>query len=45
VTAISASRQGLKVGWNFEPHVADQVFHEMLREAKVTLVVDFRLRE
>jgi FAD dependent oxidoreductase len=45
VTAISASRQELKVGWNFEPHVADQVFHEMLREAKVTLVVDSRLRE
>jgi hypothetical protein len=43
------ARVGAKYGealeWNFEPHVADQVFHEMLREAKVTLVVDSRLRE
>jgi hypothetical protein len=31
--------------WNFEPHMADQVFHEMLREAKVTLILDSPLRE
>jgi choline dehydrogenase-like flavoprotein len=26
---------GEQLEWNFEPHVADQVFHEMLMEAKV----------
>jgi hypothetical protein len=36
---------GEQLEWNFEPHVADQVFHEMLMEAKVTLLLDSRLRE
>jgi hypothetical protein len=31
--------------WHFEPHVAEQVFNEMLREAKVTTIFDQRLRE
>jgi hypothetical protein len=36
---------GEAVEWNFEPHVANQVFHEMLREANVTLLVNSPLRE
>jgi FAD dependent oxidoreductase len=36
---------GEPLEWNFEPHVADQVFHEMLNQTKVTLLVDSRLRE
>jgi hypothetical protein len=39
------AKYGEPLEWNFEPHVADQVFHEMLSQAKVTLVVDSRLRE
>jgi hypothetical protein len=36
---------GEELEWNFEPHVADQVFREMLDQARVTLVLDSRLRE
>src|ERR1700761_5425816 len=36
---------GEPLEWNFEPHVADQVFQEMLREARVTLILDSPLRE
>ena len=39
------AQYGEPLEWNFEPHVADQVFHEMLRQAKVTLVMDSPLRE
>jgi hypothetical protein len=34
-----------QIEWHFEPHVAEQVFDEMLREAKVTTIFDQRLRE
>jgi hypothetical protein len=33
------------VEWNFEPHVAEEVFIEMLREAKVAVFPDARIRE
>lgn len=33
------------IEWRFEPHAAEQVFNEMLREAKVTTIFDKRLRE
>src|ERR1700728_2902941 len=36
---------GEPLEWNFEPHVADRVFHEMLTQAKVVLLLDSRLRE
>src|ERR1700733_5002111 len=39
------AKYGEPLEWNFEPPVAGQVFHEMLRQAKVTLVLDSRLRE
>jgi hypothetical protein len=36
---------GEPIEWHFEPHVAEQIFNEMLREAKVTTIFDKRLRE
>lgn len=33
------------IEWHFEPRVAEEVFHDMLREAKVTTVFGSRLRE
>jgi hypothetical protein len=33
------------IEWHFEPHVAEHVFDEMLREAKVMTIFDRRLRE
>ena len=36
---------GESIEWRFEPHVAEQVFNEMLREAKVKTIFDKRLRE
>ena len=36
---------GEAVEWRFEPHVAEQVFLEMLSEAKVSRVTKARLRE
>lgn len=36
---------GEAIEWRFEPHVAEEVFNEMLREAKVTTILDQRLRE
>jgi FAD dependent oxidoreductase len=33
------------IEWYFEPHVASQVFHEMLSEAKVAFISGRRLRE
>jgi hypothetical protein len=36
---------GKPMVWGFEPHIADQVFHDMLREAKVDVFTGMRLRE
>jgi FAD dependent oxidoreductase len=36
---------GEPLEWYFEPHIADQVFHEMLTEAKVELLLNARLKE
>ena len=33
------------IEWYFEPHVAEQTFHEMLDEAKVVQIMSARLRE
>ena len=33
------------IEWHFEPHVAEQVFHEMLQEARLTEMYGKRLRE
>ena len=38
-------RYGQPVGWYFEPHVAEEVFREMLSEAGVPLFLRHRLRE
>ena len=38
-------RYNQPVQWNLEPHVAEDVFNEMLREAKVTVFPDSRIRE
>lgn len=38
-------KYGAAVTWDFEPHVADFVFKEMLAEAKVTVLTEHRLRE
>jgi FAD dependent oxidoreductase len=34
---------GTQEAWKFEPHVAEAVFHDMLREARVTLYFDQHL--
>ena len=36
---------GQPVIWDFEPHVAEQVFRQMLDETKVRVFVDHRLKE
>lgn len=36
---------GEAVTWYFEPHVAEQVFQEMVEEAKVEVFLEHRLRE
>jgi hypothetical protein len=33
------------VEWNFEPHIATEVFQDMVRDPKITLVLDAPLRE
>lgn len=33
------------IEWYFEPHVAEQVFHEMLNETKVAQITNARLKE
>jgi hypothetical protein len=38
-------RYGHEVGWYHEPHVAEQIFREFLREAGVTVLERQRLRE
>lgn len=35
---------GEAITWYFEPHVAEQVFQEMVKEAKVNVFLDHRLR-
>jgi FAD dependent oxidoreductase len=39
------SHYGRPVAWDFEPHVAEDVFSVMAREAKVKVVYNSRLRE
>lgn len=36
---------GEAIEWRFEPHVAEQVFHDMIRDAKITEIYGRRLRE
>jgi hypothetical protein len=36
---------GEPIEWNFEPHIATQVFQDMLKESGVTLILDEPLRE
>ena len=36
---------GETLEWNFEPHVADQVFHEMLSQTNVAVLLGAKLRE
>jgi hypothetical protein len=38
-------RYGQPIGWYFEPHVAEEVFREMLKEAGVPVFFRHRLRE
>ncbi len=39
------SQYGNEVSWYHEPHVAEQIFRQMLREANVTVVEGKRLKE
>src|SRR5581483_8828122 len=39
------SRYGQEIAWVHEPHVAEDIFRQMLREAKVTVLLNHRLRE
>jgi len=39
------SRYGQEIAWMHEPHVAEDIFRQMLREAKVTVLMNHRLRE
>jgi len=41
----SMRRYGQDAAWYFEPHVAEQIFREMLNEAGVTVLYHHRLRE
>ncbi len=38
-------RYGQEIGWLHSPHVAEQIFREMLREANVTVLERHRLKE
>src|SRR6476646_1728510 len=38
------SRYGQEIAWMHEPHVAEDIFRQMLREAKVTVLMNHRLR-
>ena len=42
-SGYSRYRAGEDAMWTFEPKVADAVFHEMLKEARVTVVMEERL--
>ncbi len=39
------SRYGQEVGWNHEPHIAEGIFREMLKEAHVTVLEHHRLQQ
>jgi hypothetical protein len=39
------SRYGQEIAWMHEPHVAEEIFRQMLREARVTVLLNHRLRE
>src|SRR5438270_1418501 len=39
------SRYGQEIAWMHEPHVAEDIFRRMLREAKVTVLMNHRLRQ
>jgi FAD dependent oxidoreductase len=39
------SRYGQEIAWTHEPHVAEEIFRQMLAEAKVTVLEAHRLRE
>ncbi len=39
------AKYGRAIEWHFEPHVAEAVFNDLIREAGVTVVLDRRLRE
>ncbi len=39
------NRYGNEVSWNHEPHVAEQIFRQMLREAGVTVLEGHRLQQ
>lgn len=43
--ARAGKHYGEPIEWRFEPHVAEQVFHDMLAEAHVTQISGQRLRE
>jgi len=38
-----AAARGIQAQWTFEPHVAEQVFHELLRQAGISVVFGERL--
>jgi len=39
------SRYGQEIAWMHEPHVAEEIFRQMLAEARVTVLLGHRLRE
>src|SRR5437763_6096338 len=39
------SRYGQELAWMHEPHVAEDIFRQMLKEANVTVLLGHRLRE
>src|SRR6266567_698783 len=39
------SRYGQQLAWMHEPHVAESIFRQMLKEANVTVLMNHRLRE
>jgi hypothetical protein len=39
------SRYGQEIAWMHEPHVAENIFQQMLSEARVTVLLEHRLRE
>src|SRR3954468_5621867 len=38
-------KYGRDIEWHFEPHVAESVFADLIKEARVTVFLDRRLRE
>jgi len=39
------AQYGQEAAWRMEPHVAEEIFRQMLREAGVTVMMEHRLRE